>query len=149
MPRRGGRGRGGDGGDPPEGRPPRRPGGHGGGAGSMREAEDTTAEVARAGRSGAGGAQTDDYVTSMTGRPGGTPDGHPTRIKPVQKPDVRRSLELENSAATVLADKGYRLKQNPTPDEVAQARVLTGDIGKPTSKRITSSKAASSTATPR
>jgi hypothetical protein len=99
----------------------------------MRQAENAIAERAQAGRAGAG-IQRDHYVTRTTGEPGGAPDGTSTRIKPGQKADVRRSLELENSAAAILADRGYRLKQNPTPDEVAQARLDTGDTGKPTSK---------------
>ncbi|MCM4079992.1 CdiA C-terminal domain-containing protein [Paractinoplanes hotanensis] len=38
---------------------------------------------------------------------------------------------MENSGAVVLADKGWQIKQNPSPDEVAQARLTTGDRGDP------------------
>ncbi|WP_306215117.1 CdiA C-terminal domain-containing protein [Actinoplanes sp. RD1] len=43
---------------------------------------------------------------------------------------TRRSLELENSAANTLADQGYRVRQNPTKAEIAEARLNTGDVGK-------------------
>ncbi|MEU4422996.1 hypothetical protein AB0F81_20410 [Actinoplanes sp. NPDC024001] len=36
---------------------------------------------------------------------------------------------MENSAAALLADQGYRIKQNPEPAEVAGARHATGDSG--------------------
>jgi hypothetical protein len=44
---------------------------------------------------------------------------------------VRRSLELENESADTVADKGYRIHQNPTRREIAEARLNTGDVGKP------------------
>ncbi|WP_433718048.1 hypothetical protein ACQP2Y_28175 [Actinoplanes sp. CA-051413] len=47
---------------------------------------------------------------------------------------MRRSLERENSGAAILADRGHRVEQNPTADEVARARQETGDSGRPTSK---------------
>ncbi|AGZ46443.1 hypothetical protein AFR_40945 [Actinoplanes friuliensis DSM 7358] len=62
------------------------------------------------------------------------PDGHPTRISANEDDGVRRSLEMENSAAATLAGNGYQVKQNPTQDEVAQARLATGDSGRPGSK---------------
>jgi hypothetical protein len=47
---------------------------------------------------------------------------------------TRRSIELENSTAAVLAAEGYRVQQNPTSAEVAQARQDAGDLGRPGSK---------------
>ncbi|MEV2240409.1 hypothetical protein [Micromonospora sp. NPDC049891] len=47
---------------------------------------------------------------------------------------MKRSLQRENDAAAILADKGYRVRQNPSPAEVAKARARTGDSGKPTSR---------------
>ncbi|MGW0505939.1 CdiA C-terminal domain-containing protein [Micromonospora sp. NPDC003241] len=44
---------------------------------------------------------------------------------------MRRSLELENDCADTVADKGYRVHQNPTRREIAEARQSTGDVGKP------------------
>ncbi|MBM2623453.1 hypothetical protein JIG36_48965 [Actinoplanes sp. LDG1-06] len=38
---------------------------------------------------------------------------------------------MENSAAVILAAQGWRIKQNPTPDEIEQARLETGDHGDP------------------
>ncbi len=46
---------------------------------------------------------------------------------------MRQSIIMENSAAVVLADGGWRVKQNPTPQEVARAREETGDTGNPAS----------------
>lgn len=44
---------------------------------------------------------------------------------------MRRSLELENECADTLAAEGYLLQQNPTRQEVAEARNGTGDPGNP------------------
>ncbi|MEH1031877.1 hypothetical protein V6W11_29425 [Micromonospora profundi] len=44
---------------------------------------------------------------------------------------MRRSLELENECADTVAAEGYLLHQNPTRQEVADARLGTGDSGKP------------------
>nr|WP_203842700.1 hypothetical protein [Actinoplanes humidus] len=38
---------------------------------------------------------------------------------------------MENSAAVTLAEQGWRVKQNPTPDEITKARQETGDVGNP------------------
>lgn len=38
---------------------------------------------------------------------------------------------MENSAASVLAAQGWQIKQNPSSDEVAQARLASGDQGNP------------------
>jgi len=131
-----------EGGGEPEATPsrPRRPGA-GGHPGTVRQAEETVDEFAQAGRAGRGGsptsgpgvraAQTNDLVTHMTGEPGGTPEGHPTRIKPGDDAPTSRSIAMENSGAAILADQGWHVKQNPTPDEVAQARQQTGDTGDP------------------
>jgi hypothetical protein len=107
----------------------------------MRDQEDHAAEVLRAGRSTENGGgregpatarpQAEDLVTRRTGRPGGTPTGHPKRIEPREDAEVRRSLEMENTGAVTLADRGYQTQQNPTRAEVAQARLDTGDVGDP------------------
>ncbi|KXK59695.1 hypothetical protein AWW66_22910 [Micromonospora rosaria] len=44
---------------------------------------------------------------------------------------TRRGLELENDCATTVAAQGYRVHQNPHPQEVAAARDHTGDTGDP------------------
>lgn len=142
MARGGGNGDGGAG-SPPGGRPGRASGG----TGSVAAAQETVAAEVRLGRPGGGrspeaengsgqpaGGQTDDLVTYPTGPPGGRPEGEPTRIRPNEDDDVRRSLERENSGAAILADNGHRIRQNPSAAEVAQARQDTGDSGRPTSR---------------
>ncbi|MGC4807182.1 hypothetical protein [Micromonospora sp. DT233] len=52
-------------------------------------------------------------------------------MAPDQDNTVRRSLVLENECAASLADKGYQVHQNPTSKEIADARLRTGDTGKP------------------
>ncbi len=64
----------------------------------------------------------------------GTPEGHPTLIDPEQGDEARRSLNRENSVATLLAAEGYRTTQNPSKAEVAEARAINGDTGTPSSK---------------
>jgi len=76
-------------------------------------------------------AQTEDLRTHRTGQPGGTSHGPPTRIEPGEDAEVRRSLEMENSGAAILAERGYQIQQNPTRAEVAQARLDGGDMGHP------------------
>ncbi len=76
-------------------------------------------------------AQTEDLRTSATGQSGSTPYGPPTRIEPGEDAEVRRSLEMENSGAAALAERGYQVQQNPTRAEVAQARLDAGDMGHP------------------
>lgn len=44
---------------------------------------------------------------------------------------MRRSLARENECAEILADRGYQVRQNPGPQEVAEARARTGDCGDP------------------
>ncbi|WP_405110511.1 hypothetical protein OG559_30580 [Micromonospora sp. NBC_01405] len=44
---------------------------------------------------------------------------------------TRRALELENECADSVAGKGYRVHQNPTPQETSEARARTGDSGNP------------------
>ncbi|GLY02142.1 hypothetical protein Acsp01_25210 [Actinoplanes sp. NBRC 101535] len=73
-------------------------------------------------------------MTHPTGQPGGIPTGHPTRIGKREDPQVKRALELENSAAVQLAGKGHNLHQNPSTAQIAQAREATGDTGKPKSE---------------
>jgi hypothetical protein len=71
----------------------------------------------------------------VSGRPlGGKPTGRPTYIRPREDRDVKRSLERENDTASILADQGYQVQQNPTPTEIATARQATGDTGRSTSK---------------
>jgi hypothetical protein len=129
--------------------PPSRPHGRGGGSGrppnSVREAQDDVAEEILAGRSTENGGtagnrierpasprpQTEDLLTHRSGEPGGTPQGDPTTIERGEDAEVHRSLEMENAGAAVLADRGYRIQQNPTKAEVAQARSDAGDVGDP------------------
>lgn len=66
-----------------------------------------------------------------TGPAGGSPTGPRTTIASGEDESVRRSLELENECATVLAGCGYRVQQNPSKADVAQARLHTGDLGRP------------------
>lgn len=75
--------------------------------------------------------QADDLITQRSGEPGGTPHGPPKDILPGEDDDVRRSLEMENSGAVVLADRGYHVQQNPSRDEIARARLDSGDVGNP------------------
>jgi hypothetical protein len=110
----------------PEGPHPRV---HAGGVPSVRAGEEAVAGVSWAGRPGNASTQ----VTAGTGQPGGQPEGSPTRIGAKQDDDVKRSLERENSAAVTMADQGFRVRQNPTSAEVAQARLNTGDTGSPES----------------
>ncbi|MBX7269979.1 hypothetical protein KIF24_30795 [Micromonospora sp. Llam7] len=71
------------------------------------------------------------WSRTPTGVPGGSPTGPRTRIPPREDDAVRRSLELENECADTLAHDGYRVHQNPTRREIADARQSTGDVGKP------------------
>ncbi|MFC3504673.1 hypothetical protein ACFOOK_27410 [Micromonospora krabiensis] len=59
------------------------------------------------------------------------PTGTPTRISPNEDVRERRSLELENQCAARLAAQGYRVQQNPTQQQLAEARRSTGDLGDP------------------
>ncbi|MEU5945944.1 hypothetical protein ABZ793_10325 [Micromonospora sp. NPDC047465] len=52
-------------------------------------------------------------------------------MPPREDDTVRRSLELENECADTLAREGYLVHQNPTRLEIADARLKTGDVGKP------------------
>jgi hypothetical protein len=71
------------------------------------------------------------WTRQPTGIVGGSPTGPRAKISPRDKPAQRRALELENACADVVADKGYRVHQNPTRQEVAEARSSTGDGGDP------------------
>ncbi|MEV6707254.1 hypothetical protein [Micromonospora wenchangensis] len=44
---------------------------------------------------------------------------------------MRRSLELENACTDTVAERGYRVHQNPTKREIAEARLNTGDVERP------------------
>ncbi len=90
-----------------------------GGTGSRPESTDTQRQHA------------DDRLTRRSGRPGDAPYGPPKDIKPGEDSEVRRSLEMENSGAVVLADRGYHVQQNPSKADVAQARMNAGDLGDP------------------
>lgn len=116
--------------------PPARPRAKGTHVGSVREGGQAVAEVAKSGRVNDGGAPraTQDLITHKTGTPGGAPDGRPTRIHAAEPEDGRRSIERENSAAAIIAAKGYHIEQNPTPNAVALARQASGDIGRPDSR---------------
>lgn len=106
----------------------------GGGHRSVREEEGAAAEVIHAGRptrNGGTGRGAADPFTRRTGDIGAVPTGHPTHIEPDDDIETRRSLELENSGALTIARQGYRIHQNPTRAEVAQARLDTGDVGNP------------------
>jgi hypothetical protein len=46
---------------------------------------------------------------------------------------TRRGLELENECADTVARSGYRVHQNPTRQEIAEARRNTRDTGRPDS----------------
>lgn len=76
-------------------------------------------------------AQAEDLLTHRSGSPGGSPTGHPQRIEPDEDAEVRRSLEMENSAAVVLGGSGHQIQQNPTRAEVARARLDADDVGDP------------------
>ncbi|MEH0971315.1 hypothetical protein V6U77_09305 [Micromonospora sp. CPCC 205546] len=52
-------------------------------------------------------------------------------MSPKERPKERRSLELENEAADTIAHKGYQVHQNPSKQEIAGARVKTGDVVDP------------------
>ncbi|MEU9509395.1 hypothetical protein AB0D32_24305 [Micromonospora sp. NPDC048170] len=48
-----------------------------------------------------------------------------------ERPSERRSLELENDGADRVADRGYRVHQNPTKQQIAKALLDTGDVVDP------------------
>ncbi len=95
---------------------------------TIRQAHSEIAHSATAGRPGS------TAPTRSSGRPGDAPDGPPTRIDRNQNDDARRSLSRENESAVILASAGYRVRQNPSADQVAEARRRSGDVGTPTSE---------------
>jgi hypothetical protein len=95
---------------------------------SVRANQEALAVAAKSGRAGA------RATTRPTGTPAGRPEGRETIVNPKEDASVQRSIARENSAAVTLADKGFHIKQNPTPAEVARARLDTGDVGRPTSR---------------
>jgi hypothetical protein len=125
----------------PSGSGPHRHGGNPSGGGGVRSNEAAALATAHQGRAGNGPAATpadiargqpDHLFTHMTGTPGGTPTGPLTVVRSGGDPTNGRSDELENSGAAKIADSGYRIHQNPTPEQVARARADTGDTGRPT-----------------
>ena len=66
-----------------------------------------TRDIVRAAPPDTSSPPTEDLITHKTGTPGGSPDGHPTRIERDDDEPTRRSIELENSAAVTLADQGW------------------------------------------
>ncbi len=101
-------------------------------AGSIRGAETVVAGDAHGGRVGAGATnQSTDFVTYRHGEPGGMPEGQKAIPGRDLDEDGVRALDLENSAAVTLAQEGWLIRQNPTPDEVARARSESGDRGHP------------------
>jgi hypothetical protein len=114
--------------------------GRGGASGGVRADEAEATAISHAGRAGNGPASTPADIangqpqhlrTHPTGTVGGTPTGEPKEITVSPDTTNQRSDEMENSGATVLAASGYRVKQNPSSEEVAQARAITGDTGRP------------------
>jgi hypothetical protein len=121
-----------------DGSGPSRP--HGASGGGVRSDEAAASAFSQAGRAGNGPASTPSDIangqpqhlfTQPTGALGGTPSGEPKRVTVGPDATNQRSDELENSGAGALAVSGYRIKQNPSADEVAQARIDTGDTGNP------------------
>jgi hypothetical protein len=117
-----------------------RPHSRGSAGGGVRADEAEASAISRAGRAGNGPASTSADITNgqpqhlfthPTGAQGGTPSGEPKEITVSNDRTNQRSDEMENSGATVLAASGYRVKQNPSNDEVTQARANTGDTGRP------------------
>ena len=136
----------GEGGGEPE--PPARSRATGAHVGSVREGGHAIAEVLKAGRAkdgsaaraapadppGVGRSRADDLLTQGTRTPGGSPDGRPTRVHAAESKEAQRSIKRENSAAVIIAAKGYHIEQNPTPEAAALARHASGDIGRPDSR---------------
>src|SRR4051812_14320269 len=87
----------------------------GGAPQSVAGAEEAVAQAVRTGRTRdasvprPGDGPQVDLVTQASGTPGGRPDGRPAVIEPDQDAEVRRSLELENSAAVVMAGNGFQI----------------------------------------
>ncbi|HEY0698130.1 MAG TPA: hypothetical protein VGD43_10020 [Micromonospora sp.] len=52
-------------------------------------------------------------------------------MPPNEQPRERRALELENECAGTVADRGYLVHQNPSREEIAEARRRTSDEGDP------------------
>jgi hypothetical protein len=116
---------------------------HGSGAGGVRSDEAAASAFSQAGRAGNGPAgtpsdiangQSQHLFTQPTGALGGTPSGEPKKITVGPDATNKRSDELENSGANALAASGYRIKQSPSAEEVARARIDTGDSGHPRRK---------------
>ena len=100
-------------------------------------AQESAAQRAQAGRSSGDrrGQALDGYqLTRASGRPGGVPTDRPTRHDPDDDESARRSVELENATAAILAADGYQVHQNPIPVDVARARRDAGDLGRPGSR---------------
>jgi hypothetical protein len=70
-------------------------------------------------------------IARPTGPLGGTPTGSVTYIRPALHARNARDLRAENDSAVILARNGYRTHQNPTDQQVADARSWSGDTGDP------------------
>jgi hypothetical protein len=99
--------------------------------GRMSKAELDAILAAYTAPPGIGTARTAPWSRPATGTVGGSPTGPRTTINPRQDEDVKRSLQRENDCANILARAGYRVHQNPTQAQVANARAQTGDTGDP------------------
>jgi hypothetical protein len=117
--------------------------GRGGASGGVRADEAEATAISHAGRAGNGPASTPADIangqpqhlrTHPTGTVGGTPTGEPKEITVSSDVTNQRSDEMENSGASALAASGYHVHQNPSAEEVAQARANTGDTGNPRRK---------------
>ncbi|MBO4209125.1 hypothetical protein GSF22_24460 [Micromonospora echinofusca] len=71
------------------------------------------------------------WERGATGIENGTPTGPHTRIGARTDDSTRKALELENECADTVAARGYRVHQNPTAQQVGDARDRTGDHGNP------------------
>ena len=83
-------------------------------------ADDLSLDVARGGDNVPPGLATGSVVpgkpVTPAGEFGGVPSGRRTTIGPNEGPDQVRSLTRENESADILAEKGYRVEQNPSTD---------------------------------
>ncbi len=84
-------------------------------------------------REAAAGSQTTSSRTSPATRAAPRPAIRRTSARARIRTSSDRSI-ARTRAAEILADRGYRIQQNPTREEVAAARAATGDTGRERSK---------------